>query len=64
MDATRLSDRYATQIKSLTSGSSYDLDDVRWEVQDEIVEAIERGNTRGSIEVAGSVYAWHGVKID
>ncbi len=44
-------------IKSSTGGQ-YTLDDIRWEVRDEIEAAQKGGQTSGTIECAGSTYRW------
>jgi hypothetical protein len=44
-------------IKS-TSGATYDLADVRWEVRDEIEKAIWEGRASGEVECGGQTYAW------
>lgn len=44
-------------IKS-TSGAQYTLDDVRWEVAEEIREKMADGHTFGQVECGGQTYRW------
>ncbi len=59
MATTNWMTRKAT-IKS-SSGSTYTLDDVRWEVREEIQEAMIRGEDRGEVTIAESTYTWREV---
>ncbi len=43
-----------------SNGGQYTLDDVRWEVRDEIEVALQAGETSGTIECGGSIYRWSG----
>ncbi len=41
-----------------SSGATYTLADVRWEVREEIEAAVKRGRASGKIECGGQTYRW------